>query len=165
MRVCFRDRGGCPSKRFGSREVHVLICSTGTKVRSGQRGNRSGRFWFAGDLALDLLSEFQGPGNLRKNFGRPARASHDDGSVAQDPSQRRLLDRDAFDSLQKKLDGAAIHDPRLYDDSFIGDGHLRSVAPHKTNPEKDGCYQQTAGTSPSQRTRERSFATLYGAPR
>ena len=81
------------------------------EVRNSQRHNRSGRFWFAGDLALDLFSEFQRPGNLRKNFGRPARASHNDGSVAQDPSERRFFDRDAFDSWQKYLDGAAIHDP------------------------------------------------------
>jgi hypothetical protein len=66
----------------------------------GERGNPSGRFWFAGNLALDLLSEFQGPGNLRKNFGRPAGPSHDDGSVAQDSSHARLFDGDAFDSLQ-----------------------------------------------------------------
>src|SRR5713101_6218431 len=62
------------------------------------RRNRSGRFWFPGDLALDLLSEFQGPGNLRKNFWRPTRAPHDHGSVAQQPPQGRLLDGDAFDS-------------------------------------------------------------------
>src|SRR5882724_5121078 len=135
------------------------------EVPSSRRRNRSRRFWFAGDLALDLLSEFQGPGNLRKNFGRPAGAPHNNGSVAQDPSQRRFFDCDAFDSWQKKLDGAAIDDPRLYDDSFIGDGHLRGAAPHETNSEKNRRYQQTGGTSPSQRTRERSLATLYGAPR
>src|SRR5229473_5836217 len=117
------------------------------------RRNCSGGFWFAGDLALDLLSEFQGLGNLRKNFGRPACAPHDDGSVAQDPSERRFFDRDAFDSWQKKLDGAAIDDPRLYDDSFIGDSHLRGAAPHETNSEKNRRHQQTGDAHPSQRAR------------
>src|SRR5260370_700554 len=59
-----------------------------------------------------------------------------------------------------QVDGAAIGEPGLYDDSFIGDGHLRSVAPHKTNSEKDRRYQQTGGARPSQRARS-SFATLY----
>jgi len=37
----------------------------------GARRNRSGGFCFAGDLALDLFSKFQGPGNLRKTSGVP----------------------------------------------------------------------------------------------
>jgi hypothetical protein len=130
-----------------------------------ESGNHSGGFWFARDLALDLFSEFQRPCNLPKNFGCPARASHNDSSVAQDPSHARLFHRDAFDPLQKKLDGAAIDDPRLYDDSLVGDGHLRGAALHETNSEKNCRYQQTGDTSPSQRTRERNFATLYGTPR
>jgi len=73
-----------------------------------KRRIRSGRLWFASDLALDLLAELQGPGNLLKYFRRPPRASYDDSAVTQDSSKRRLLDGDAFDSLQKKLDGAAI---------------------------------------------------------
>src|SRR6266513_4157376 len=73
-----------------------------------QDDNRSGEFWFPGDLALDLLSEFHGPGNLRKNLGRPTSASHDDRSVTQEPSQRRLLDGDTFDSWQEKFDGPPI---------------------------------------------------------
>jgi hypothetical protein len=131
----------------------------------GERGNHSGGFWFAGDLALDLLSEFQGPGNLRKNFGRPAGAPHDDSSVAQDPSERRFFDRDAFDSWQKKLDGSAIDDPRLYDDSFVGDGHLRGAAPHETNSEKNRGYQQTGNAHPSQRAGKGSSSGVYGACR
>jgi hypothetical protein len=123
------------------------------------RRNRSGGFWFPGDLALDLLSEFQRSGNLRKNFGRPACAPDDDCSVAQEPPQCRFLDRDALDPWQKKLDGAAIGEARLYDDSFIGDSHLRGVAPHKTNSEKDRRYQQTASAGPPQRARS-NFAAL-----
>src|SRR5712664_4224056 len=135
------------------------------EVCGSQRRSRSGGFWFAGDLALDLFSEFQGASNLRKNFGRPARAPHNDGSVAQDSSERRLLDRDAFDSWQKKLDSAAIDDPRLYDDSLIGDGHLRGAAPHETNSEKDRGYQQAGNAHPSQRARKRSSSRVYGACR
>jgi len=129
------------------------------------RRNRSGGLWFPGDLALDLLSEFQGPGNLRKNFGRPTRAPHDDCSIAQEPSERRLLDGDAFDSWQKKLDRAAIDDPRLYDDSFIGDGHFRGAAPHETNAEKNRGYQPTGNAHPSQRAGKRSSSGVYSACR
>src|SRR5258708_27559224 len=87
-------------------EFYVLVPVISI-VRSARR-NRSGGFWFAGDLALDLFSEFQGPGNLRKNFGRPPGAPHDHCSVTQEPSERGFLDRDAFDSWQEQLDGAAI---------------------------------------------------------
>jgi hypothetical protein len=131
----------------------------------GERGNPSRRFGFAGDLALDLFPELQGAGNLRKNFGRPACASHNDGSIAQDPSERRFFDRDAFDSWQKKLDSSAIDDPRLYDDSFIGDGHLCGASPHETNSEKDRGCQQTGNAHPSQRAGKRSRSGVYGACR
>jgi len=130
-----------------------------------ESGNHSGGFWFARDLALDLFSEFQRPCNLPKNFGCPARASHNDSSVAQDPSHARLFHRDAFDPLQKKLDGAAIDDPRLYDDSFVGDGHLRGAAPHETNSERNRGYQQTGNAHPSQRAGKRSSPVVYGACR
>src|ERR1700687_2661722 len=53
---------------------------------------------------------------------------------------------------------------RLYDDSFIGDGHLCGAAAHNTTPEEDRCYQHTGGTRPSQRARSR-FAALYGIQR
>jgi hypothetical protein len=129
-----------------------------------KRRNRSGRFWFAGDLALDLLAEFQGPGNLRKNFRRSAGASYDDGSVAQDSSQRRLFDGDAFNSLEKKLDGAAIRKARLHDDSFVGDGHLRGVATDEANSKKDRRCDQTCNACPSQWTDSRRFASFYGTP-
>jgi hypothetical protein len=95
-----------------------------------------------------LFPEFQGPGDLRKNFGRPARASHDDGSVAQDSSHTRLFDGDAFDSLKKKLNGTAIHDSRLYDDSLIGDGHFRGVAAHEANTKKHRSESETYEGNP-----------------
>jgi hypothetical protein len=128
------------------------------------RRNRSGGFWFASDLALDLLSEFQGTGNLRKNLWRPTRSPDDYRSVAKEPSQRGLLDGDAFDSRQKKFDSAAICEPRLYDDSFIGNGHLRRAAAHKTNSEKDRCYHHTTDARPSQRARS-GLAPGYNPPR
>jgi hypothetical protein len=77
-------------------------------IAAGRKKNRLGRFWLAGDLALDLFPEFQGTGNLRKNFWCPSCASDDDGSVAQEPSNDGLLDGNTFDSWQEKLDGAAI---------------------------------------------------------
>ena len=92
---------------------------------------------FPGNLTLDLLSEFQGAGDLRKNFGCPTRTPNDHRSIAQESSQGRLLDRDALDSRQEKFDGAAIGEPGLDDDSLIGDGHFRGIAPHETNSKKD----------------------------
>ena len=76
-----------------------------------RRGKGSGGFWFAGDLALDLLAEFEGAGNLGENFGRSAGAPDDNGSVAQEPPESGLFHGDAFDSWQEKFDGATISDP------------------------------------------------------
>lgn len=133
--------------------------------QSSESRNRSGGSWFAGDLALDLLAEFQGPGNLRKNFRRSAGASYDDGSVAQDSSQRRLFDGDAFDSLQKKLDGAAIGQPRLYNDSFVGNGHFGGITTHQADSKEDRRCGQTSSACPSQWTGNRCVAAFYGTPR
>src|SRR5580693_6483512 len=132
----------CPRATFFTNPKFYASPSV-ISIARRRRRNGSRGFWFAGNLALDLLPEFQGPCNLRKNFGRAARAPDDDGAVAQEPAKSRLLNRDAFDSLQEKLDGAAISEPRLHDDSFIGDGHLRGIAPHETDSEKDRRYQHT----------------------
>lgn len=111
--------------------------------------NPSGGFWLAGDLTLDLFTEFQGPGNLRKNLRRAASASHDDGTVAQEPTQSRLLDGDAFDPWQEQFDGAAIHDAGLYDDPLVGDGHLGGIALEQTHENKDGSEREAEESCPN----------------
>src|SRR6267378_8372928 len=101
VRIRFAIREILPNDVFLIFPNPVLLNSTPWYLSFPSRGtrrNRSGGFWLPGDLALDLLSEFQGPGNLRKNFWRPTRTPHDHCSVAQEPSQRGLLDGDAFDS-------------------------------------------------------------------
>src|SRR6267143_740482 len=86
-------------------------------------------------------------------------------AVATTQSRSRPLDGDAFDSWQKKLDRAAIDDPRLYDDSFIGDGHFRGAAPHETNAEKNRGYKPKGNAHPSQRAGKRSSSGVYSACR
>jgi hypothetical protein len=130
----------------------------------GARRNCSGGLWLPGNLTLDLFAEFQGPGNLLKNFGSSAGAPHDDGSVAQQSSKRGFLDGDAFDSGQEQLDGAAIREAGLYDNSLIGDGHLRGIAPNKTDSEKGCGDYQTGCAHPSQHASERSLSAAYGTP-
>src|SRR5260370_28253747 len=124
----FFDDGLSARQLFTYPKFYLLVPVI-SSVRSARR-NRSGGFWLASDLALDLFSEFQGPGNLRKNFGRPPGAPHDHCSVTQEPSERGFLDRDAFDPCQEQLDGAATGYPRFYDDSFVGNGHLPGAEPH-----------------------------------
>lgn len=128
--------------------------------------SRSRGFWLSSNLALDLLAEFEGPRDLRKDLGRPSGAPDDYGSVAKDPSQSRLLDRDAFDSLQEQLDGAAIGEARLHDDSFIGDGHLRGIALDETNEDKYGPKRETEECGPKHdAARGCNFHSLWAGPR
>jgi hypothetical protein len=105
-------------------------------IALGARRNCSGGFGLAGNLTLDLLPEFQGPGNLGKNFRGPAGTSYDYGPVAQDSSKSGFLDGDALDSRQKKFDGPAISQPGFHNDSFVGDGHLRGIALEEANENK-----------------------------
>src|SRR6266478_1366430 len=90
-------------------------------------------FAFAGDLALDLFSEFQGMLDFFKHFGSATSATHDYRSVAQDSSHGGLVDHDALDSGEEDFRGAAIHEAGFYDDSLVGDGHLRDTALQQTD--------------------------------
>src|ERR1700756_4928141 len=89
---------------------------------------RSVRFALASDLALDLFSEFQGMLDFFEYFRRTAGAAHDYRSVSQDSSHGRLVDDDAFDSGEEDFGGPAFRKAGFYDDSFVGDGHLRDAA-------------------------------------
>jgi hypothetical protein len=127
----------------------------------GDGRNCSGGFWLAGDLTLDLFAKFQGPGNLAKDFWRPTGTPHDDGSVAEQSSQRRLLDGDAFDSRQEEFDRAAIGKPGLYDNSFISDGHFRRVALQETKVKKYRSKDEAQESSPiHDAARRRNFSSV-----
>src|ERR1700756_3205971 len=94
---------------------------------------RSVRFAFAGDLALDLFSEFQGMLDFFEYFGRTAGAAHDHSSVAQDSSHGRLIDHDALDPGEEDFGRPAFREAGFYNDSFVGDGHLRDTALQQTD--------------------------------
>ena len=94
-------------------------------------------FWFSSDLTLDVFPEYQWAGNLGKDFRCSASTAYDDRSIAQDPTHRWFFDDDAFDSLEKEFDGTAIGEAGLYDDSFVGNGHLGGVSAHHTDGKKN----------------------------
>ena len=59
-------------------------------------GTHSSLFLTAGDLALDLLTEFEGVRDFLEHFGSSAGTSNDDRSVAEQPAHGRLFYGDAF---------------------------------------------------------------------
>jgi hypothetical protein len=63
--------------------------------------------------------------------------------------------------LQEQLDGAAIGKPRLHDDSFVGDRHLRGIALDETNENKYGRKRETQESGPKHdAARGRNFHSL-----
>src|SRR5207245_2367429 len=94
-----------------------------------------------------LFSELQGILDFLEHFGRAAGAAHNYCSVAQDSSHGRLIDRDALDSGEEDFRGAAFREAGLYDDSLVGDGHLRDTALQQTDA-KERCSDEEANESP-----------------
>src|SRR5438552_16793386 len=79
-------------------------------------------------------------------FGSASGTAHDYRSVAQDSSHGRLVDHDALDSGEEDFGGPSFREARLYDDSLVGDGHLRDTALQQTDA-KECCSNEEANES------------------
>src|SRR5438093_5132755 len=99
-------------------------------------------FAFTGNLALDLFSEFQRILDFLEHFGSATGPAHDYRSVAEDPSRGGLVDDDAFDSGEEDFGRTAFREAGLYDDSLVGDGHLRDIALQQADAKESGSHEK-----------------------
>jgi hypothetical protein len=109
----------------------------------------------AGNLALDLFSEFERVRDFLKDFGSAAGAANYDRSEAEDSPQRRLFDSDAFNSRQEKFDGAAAREAGLDDYSLVGKHHYGGAALDEANSKKNRSDEERGEGEPDQNIRMR----------
>jgi len=107
------------------------------------REKESRGFAFSRDLLLYLFPKLQGISNSLERFGCSANPAHDDRPIAQDSSQRRLLDRNALDSRKQKLDRPAIRKTCFYDDSLIRNTHFCRAALEKADSREQRRERET----------------------
>src|SRR5216684_477996 len=95
-----------------------------------------------------------------KYFGGTTSAAHNHGSVAQDSSHCGLIDHDALDSGEEDFGGPAIREAGLYNDSLVGDGHLRDIALQQTNAKEGRSDEEANKNDPIHRAaRGHSFGS------
>ena len=104
----------------------------------------------AGDLALDLRSEFQRVSNLLERFRSAAGAPNDNRSVAEHSAHRGLFHDNAFNSRQEKFEGAAAGEAGFYDHSLVGEDHHSGVALDEANSKKYRCDEERGQGEPNQ---------------
>jgi hypothetical protein len=104
----------------------------------------------AGDLALDLRSEFQRVSNLLERFRSATGAPNDNRSVAEHSAHRGLFHDNTFNSRQEKLEGAAVGEAGFYDHSLVGEDHHGGVALDEANSKKDCCDEERRKCEPNQ---------------
>jgi hypothetical protein len=110
----------------------------------------SGLFLAAGDLALDLRSEFQRVSNLLERFRSATGAPNDNRSVAEQSPHRGLFHDNTFNSRQEKFEGAAAGEAGFYDHSLVSEDHHRGVALDEADSKKDCCDEKRCQGEPNQ---------------
>src|SRR5439155_5421272 len=98
-------------------------------------------------LAVHLPSELQRMGNPVERLRGSTRTAHDHRSEAEDSSEGRLVDADAFNLRDKQFDGAPAEKPRLDENSLVRHRNLRRVSSKNPKPCDRGGNQEEEQSS------------------
>lgn len=107
-------------------------------------------------FGLHLPSKFERIRDVMELILCTARAHHEDGSVIQKPSDQALLYPDALDLAEHRLDGMALNEADLDDDTLVGNAEFRCRLEDIDPRECRDCHSKSGDSEPPCLHRESS---------